>query len=483
MKSIKKNLKYQTVLQILNTILPLITSPYLSRVLLAEGLGIFSYTQSIINYFTLIAMLGVINYGTRTIASCGENKKERSIIFWNIYALQVFVSMISLSTYIIYVSLFLKENVVIAWFQIFWIIAAMFDISWVFFGVEDFTTTVKINMFIKVISVLAILIFVKSIDDLWIYTLIMSGSTFLASILLWKFLFKIINITEIKNIKIKEICKHIKPNLILFIPLLAMSIYHIMDKTMLGILSSYKQIGYYYNADKIINIPIGIITGIGTVMLPRITSIVNSGYKKEADEIFKFSIEMIAIISIAMTFGIAAISSKFVPFFFGKGFEQCILLIRVLSPVLIIKGLSYTAKMQYLIPNFKEKIFIESVFLGAVVNLITNIILIPKLAAMGAVLGTLIAEFVSCFWQYIYILKNIKLNDLIFKFCVYILFGFIMFITIYIIGNLINSNVISIVIEVLLGMISYGGLCIIYWFLRKDPIINYIRPNKSKGVK
>ena len=482
MNDIRKNLFYQTILQILNTCLPLITSPYLSRILAAEGLGRFSYTQSIVNYFTLFSMLGVINYGTRSIAIYKRNKEERSIEFWNIYFLQYSVSLIALISYVIYILFFLKDNVIIAWFQIFYIIAAMFDISWVFFGMENFKITAKINTIIRIISVIVILTLVKSLDDLWIYTFIMSGSLFFGNILLWLFLFKIIDIKKIKNICFKGILKHIKPNLILFIPLLAMSVYHIMDKTMLGLLSSYEQTGFYYNADKIINIPAGIITGIGTVMLPKMSTIINLGDKEKANKIFKVSIEMIIMLAIAITFGISAISFKFIPFFFGKGFDECISLVIVLSPVIIIKGLSYTIRMQYLIPNFKEKIFIQSIFIGAIVNLVINIILIPNLDAMGAVLGTLIAEFISCFWQYKFIYKDIKDRKLILNMYIYILFGMIMSSIIYFIGTMINDNLVAIIVQFILGVIIYIGLCICYWILTKNFIFKIIF-NKNKGEK
>lgn len=481
MKNIIENIGYQTLLQVLNTCLPLITSPYLSRVLKAEGLGVFSYTQSVVNYFVLIAMLGVISYGTREIAICRNNKKERSETFWNIYALQLFMSLISLIIYIVYIVFFLKENIGIAWFQIFYIIASIFDITWLFFGLEDFKRTVKISTLIRLVSVGFILIFVKSIDDLWIYTFIMSGGVFFGNILLWVFLFKVIDVKEIKNIKIKKMIKHIKPNLVLFIPLLGMSVYHIMDKTMLGILSSYRQIGYYYNADKVINIPIGIITGIGTVMLPHITSVINSGNKKEADQIFKLSIEMIIALSVAIGFGISAISFKFVPLFFGEGFDNCISLIIALSPVLLIKGLSHTFRMQYLIPNFKEKIFIESVFIGAIINLLVNIILIPKLAAMGAVLGTIAAEIATCLWQFIYIFKEIEFVSVIKRFFVYNFFGIIMFVTIYFIGSFVSSNITAIVVEIIVGIIIYGGFCTGYWLLTENPIIIFILNSKRKN--
>lgn len=318
MSKLKKNLGYQTVYQILNTCIPLITSPYLARVLGAEKQGVFSYTQSIVNYFTLFAMLGVVNYGTRTIADCGKDRGKRSRTFWNIYILQLCCTVISISVYAFYLTQICSQNTYIAFLQIFYLLGSLVDINWLFFGVEKFKITVSRNMVIRICSVILILMLVRKPSDLWIYTVIMSGSTFLSNAILWFFASKEIDLKAIKEISWFEIVSHIKPNLVLFVPLMAMSVYHIMDKTMLGLLSTYKQVGYYYNADKIINIPIGILTGVGTVMLPRMTSLNKEGKLEEARKLFLLSIELIIVVAVAMACGISAISKEFTPFFFGR---------------------------------------------------------------------------------------------------------------------------------------------------------------------
>ena len=362
MSRLKKNLGYQTVYQLINTCIPLITSPYLARKLGAEKQGIFSFTQSIVNYFTLFAMLGVVNYGTRSIAACLGNKEKKSITFWSIYAMQLIVSITSLLVYIIYLSLLCKNNIIISVIQGLYLLGSIVDINWFFFGIEKFKTTVTRSIFIRVCTVISILIFVNCSNDLWIYTFIMAGGTFLSNIILWRFLPQEINFSAFHKISLFDLKKHIKPNLILFVPLLAMSVFHIMDKTMLGVLSTYEQVGYYYNADKVINIPIGVLTGIGTVMLPRMTTLIDEKKMEAASKLFSISVEGIMIVSSAMAFGIASVSKEFTPIFFGNGFEQCILLIIILSPVLIIKGLSQTSRMQFLIPSHNERIFILKKF-------------------------------------------------------------------------------------------------------------------------
>lgn len=276
--SIKKNLGLQTAFQILNTCLPLITAPYLSRTLGATSLGVYSFTSSIVSYFSLFAMLGTVNYGTRTIAAVKENKEERSKCFWSIFLFQVIVTFMCLMTYIVYMFWLCKDNYIIAWIQGITIVCCCFDINWLFFGIENFKITVTRSMIIKVVTVLLILFTVKSTEDLWLYTFIMAMGTLVSQLILWVYVPRYISFCKIS---LKDIQRHIKPNLVLFIPLLAMSVYHIMDKTMLGLLSSYEQNGFYYNADKLINIPLCIINGVGTVMLPRMTALYHSEKKRK----------------------------------------------------------------------------------------------------------------------------------------------------------------------------------------------------------
>ena len=463
--NLKKNLGLQTIYQILNTCLPLITAPYLARVLGATNLGVFSYTTSIVAYFNLLAMLGTVNYGTRSIAAVKESHQELRRVFWEIYALQVFASLISLIAYFVYLGMWCRENKVIATIQILSLIGSIMDINWLFFGIENFKITVTRSIIIKIITVCSIMLFVKTENDLWIYTFLMLMGTVLSNAVLW---FYIPRVVGFEKPKLSGILIHINPNLLLFIPLLAMSIYHTMDKTMLGMLSSYEQTGFYYNADKVINIPLCVLNGVGTVMLPRMTALINIGKRQEANNLFIISMEGVAVVSVAMAFGIAAISNEFIPFFFGKGYENCIMLTIVLAPVLIIKGYSNTARTQYLVPLKLESVFIKSVFAGAVTNLIFNLMLIPRLGAMGAVIGTLLAEIVSCIWQFVYMHKTINLKKCLLNSFVYFVIGLLMFVIVRLVSHVPAHNIVKIVCEIISGGVFYIVSCIIFWKFTKN---------------
>lgn len=459
-ESIKKNIGFQTAYQILNTCLPLITAPYLARVLGAEQIGVFSYTSSIVAYFTLISLLGTINYGTRSIASVKENKKELSRTFCSIYTLQALLTGCVIIIYIVYLIFICNENRIIATIQIITIIDCFFNISWFFFGLERFQLTVTINFFVRILSVTAILFFVNKNSDLWIYTLIMTSSTLLSNAILWIYLPKAI--TRCK-VKVKDFLPHIKPNLILFVPLLAMSVYHTMDKTMLGLLSSYEQSGFYYNSDKVINIPVGILTGVSTVLLPRMTSLTTMGKKRESDRLFKLSLEGVVVLSVAIAFGISAVAKEFTPVFFGPGYDECVILMIVLSPVLILKGFSISVRNQFLIPYKLEKIFILSVIMGAIVNLFINGVLIPSLGALGAIIGTLIAEFVACVVQFWIVRKYIKLGKVYKDTIIYSIIGLGMFICVRFIAKLSLNIYMKLAVEITAGAVFYIIVCFLYW--------------------
>ncbi len=464
-KRLGVNLGYQTFYQLLITVLPLITAPYLSRVLGAEALGIFSYTNSIASYFTLFAFLGTHSYGTRAIAGNQSDIQKRSKTFWEIYSLQAFSSILCIAVYCIYIAAFCTENQLILAIQGLALIGTLTDISWLYFGIEDFKITVTTNGIVKVVSVACILLLVKGKQDLWLYTLIMVGSIVISNFILWIPMHKVIDLHKIKDIKYKEVIKHLKPNIVLFIPLLAMSVYHVMDKTMLGSISTFEQSGYYYNSDKIVSTPVGIINGFCTVMLPRITAFRNEDEISKANEYFFLSIRGMGMITSAMAFGLAAIAEEFVPFFYGPGYDSCIILMIFLSPILIIKGYCYIARMLYLVPARKEQVYIGSVIAGAITNLIANSILIPRYGAFGAVVGTLISEFISCAWQYLFMLKYINyIKPLVTSF-IYIAFGIAMYCVVRLCAGILPDGVIGLFMEIFIGAITYLVLYIGYWYI------------------
>ena len=249
-----------------------------------------------------------------------------------------------------------------------------------------------------------------------------------------------------------------------------MSIYQQMDKTMLGLLSTYEQVGYYSSADKIVNIPLGIITGLGTVSLPRIVSLISENKIIEYKKVVEKSISLVLFMCSAIAFGILAVSQEFVPLFFGREFQPCVSLISFLAFVIFFKAISTVLVNQILIPNDNEKYYIISVFAGAFINLILNYSLIRKFDAIGAVYATLISELIVCFIQIFVCFKYLNTLKMIGKNFQYIIFGIVMYSLVRKVAILIKDTSLlqRNILEILFGGAFFLGVSIIYWEIKKD---------------
>ncbi len=455
MSSIKKNFSYNIIYQILIIILPLVTAPYVARVIGAEGNGIYSYTYSIVQYFALFAMLGLNNYGNRTIAKCRDNKEKLSKEFCSIYFFQLCMSAFTLMIYIVYICTFGQKYFIFALIQMIYLLSTCFDINWLFFGLEKFKLTVTRNIIIRILSTIFIFIFVKTEKDLILYTILMSGSHLLSQILLWPFLKREVNFVRPN---FKDVIKHLKPNFILFIPVIAVSIYKIMDKIMLGNMTNINNVGYYEYAERIINIPLGVITALGTVMLPRISNMIAKGEKDNVKYYIDKSMQFMAFLSIPICFGLITVAPNFIPIFLGNEFKQTGIIIQYLAITILFISWANIIRTQYLIPNEKDKTYIISVIIGAIVNYIINIILIPIYQGIGAAIGTIGAELSVMMYQTYIVRKELNIKKYMRDWLKFLVNGIIMFVIIILMKNIINSTYILIPIQILLGAIIYLGL-------------------------
>ena len=463
-KSVTKNYIYNLMYQILVMIIPLITTPYLSRVLGAKNIGIYSYTLSITTYFILFGSLGVAMYGQREIAYLQDNPKKRSITFYEILLMRFITLGISLILFYFSFCNYGQYNIYYK-ILILEIVANAIDISWYFQGLEEFKKTVVRNTIVKIISVICIFTLVKSSSDLNKYFIIYVLSTFLGNLTLW---FYIPKYTEKISIKELKIFKHIKPTLMLFIPQIAIQLYTVLDKTMIGSLVSDKsEVGYYEQAQKIVKLLMTMATSLGTVMMPRIAHTYASGDKKKLKEYMDKSFGFILMLAFPLMFGLISISTHFVPIFYGPGYDKVSIIINVISPIIVIIGLSNVIGTQYLLPTKQQNKFTISVTTGAIVNLILNFILIRMYKSVGASIATVIAECAVTGVQLYLVRKEIKIFD-IFKIAFkYIIASIVMFICSMFIGNAINNDLLSIAIQGITSVLVYFILLL----LMRDKIL------------
>lgn len=402
------NYIYNVLYQLLAFILPLVTAPYIARVLGPEKIGCYSYSQACAYYFVILSMLGVNNYGNRSIAKVRNNQEELRTTFWNIYAIQFVLCLFAILCYIALCSGQSKRYGMVVYTQIFYVMTGFLDINWLFFGLEKFKITVVRNMLIKLLTVFCIFIFVKGEKDLWIYGLTLAISSVLSCLYLWIYIPKLVPFCKPKFELVRS---HLKPDLLLFIPLIAVSLYKYMDKIMLGMMSSVIQVGYYENAAKIINIPSALITALGTVMLPKISNLIASKDIAACKKYIYNSMIFVNFSSMACFFGLISVSKEITLLLFGEKFLPSVPLIELLAVSIIFVSWANVIRTQYLIPNGIDKSYLYTVCLGAIVNIIINALLIPLMGAVGAVIGTVFTEAIVCITQTIAVRKELPIGE------------------------------------------------------------------------
>ena len=455
----KKNFIYYLLYNIITPLISFITAPYLARTIGPNGVGTFSYTYSIVQYFMLFAMLGLYNYGNRIIAKNKINNSVLSKEFISLYTMQFINSLIIIVIYLLYIVFYSGDFKVYLLIETFYLLSAAIDISWFFSGIEKFKTIVIKNTIIKIFTALLIFIFVKNENSLLIYVFIMSISNFVSQIILWSGVKKYVKYQRISK---KDIVKHIKPCFVLFISVIAISIYRIMDKIMIGIYCPVVEVGFYEQAEKIVNIPLTIITSLGVIMLPRISNLLSNDKKSIALQYFKKSIQFVLFLAVPITFGLMVVSKDFIDLYLGKSFSKSAVLLILLSITIIFSSLSTVIRTQYLIPKEKDKVYIKSVIIGAIVNLIANIIFIPIFSSAGACIGTILAEFSVLVVQILHIRKEVKCIEYVFGNFNFVYKGLLMLVIVYIVSSIEINLLTKLLLEISTGIVVYSLLNIKY---------------------
>ena len=454
-KSVTKNYLYNLIYQILLIIIPIITTPYVSRVLGADGVGKFSFSNSIVSYFVIFASLGFGYYAQREIAKYQDNKKKQTEIFWEIIIVRSVSVLTALVVYFTVMALgvFKEEYILLMMILSVSILAVAFDISFLFAGNEVFSKTVLTNTLLRILNVVAIFAFVKDRNDLWKYVLItaLTGLIANASLAVYSrdFLCKI----EIKNLKP---IRHIKPAVILFLPTIAISVYTYLDKTMIGVITgSDFENGFYEQAEKIVKIVMTVVTSLGTVMIPRNA---NAFERKDMEAIRQNiyrSVRFVLLLGIPMMIGLIAVSDNMVPWFLGDGYYKSANIMKILSVLILAIGLSNVFGLQYLIPAGEDKKFTISVTCGAITNFLLNLVLIRLFKSYGAAIATIVAETVVAIIMFCFIRKNVSIREILKSSVKYLISGIIMFVPCFILGRILEPSIINTFIIVFTGVVVY----------------------------
>ena len=473
---VAKNFVYNLIYQLLTIFLPLITTPYLSRILGAKQIGIYGYTTSIVAYFILFGSLGISMYGQREIAYYQDNKEGRSKIFWELVSIR-FITL-TISTLLFYF-VFVRGESYNLYYRILLIqlVANMFDISWFFQGIEEFDKTVVRNMIVKLLCLVLIFAVVKNYNDLWKYFLIYAASEFIGNISIWLYIPKYIERVKFKKLNLK---KHIMPSLMLFLPQIAIQIYTVLDKTMIGILThDMSEVGYYEQEQKVVRAAILVVSALQIVMNSRIANAYSNHDKKEIHECLEKSFKFVFFLAIPMMLGLIGIAGKFVPWYYGNDFSGVTNIIIFISPILVVIGLNGITGVQYLVQVGKQGAFTKSVIVGSLINVLCNLLLVSSYGGMGAAIASVIAEGSVFLYQMKYFKEEFTLFQ-VFKLSINnVISGLIMLIIVVTLTNYLSVSILNTMIEILVGGIVY----ITILFLLRDRFIKDLVNQVYVGVK
>ncbi len=449
------NFIYSLIYEIIVILSPLIVTPYISRVLGVELVGVRSYTFAIVSYFELFISIGITIYGQREIAKCGDDIQKRSKTFFSLFFIKFVLFIIVLSVYCtLFFGFEISENyktIYLIW--IIHIFESLLTITWFFQGIEEFKYISIRGVIFRTLQIVLTIILVKSKDDFYTYLIIYASIPLVQAISLWLFLPKYVEFKYLFSISIKE---HLKSIFIFFIPTIATTIYSSIDKVMLGsILNDNAQVGYYESAQHIALLATTIFLAIYSVMRTRISyEIQNKPEKVKVSTNYFINIFMLVVIPVSI--GILCVSKNFVLCFFGDEYEPSAKLLSMFVSVIFLMGVSGFISAVYIVPYDKQKYLSVFYIIAVVINVIINFILIPYLESSGAVIGSIAAEF-FVFLGCVYISrKEIKLN-LYFKYgwkC--IVSGIIMGVSVFLLAYFLDIGVVYLVIEIFAGIMIYG---------------------------
>lgn len=295
-----KNYLYNASYQVLAIIVPLITSYYVSRVLDPAGVGANAFTNSVIQYFVLLADLGIAYYGNREIAYVRDDKKKMAQTFWEIQTVKTSMTLISYVVFVIFMNFYVGKPQYM-WAQSINLVAAAFDISWLYQGLEDFKRTVLRNTFVKILSMVAVFIFIKDSSDVTLYIVIVALSNFLGNFTLWPHALGMLKKVPLKKLRP---WRHLPPAVSMFVPQIAIQLYVQLNRTMLGIMVNEKASGFYQYSDNLIKLVLAFATATGTVMLPHVANAFAQGDMKKVNRMLYKSFDFVSALVYPMMFGI-----------------------------------------------------------------------------------------------------------------------------------------------------------------------------------
>ncbi|WP_308859950.1 flippase [Lactobacillus delbrueckii] len=471
-----KNYLYNVGYQVLAIIVPLITSYYVSRVLSPEGVGANAFTNSIIQYFMLLANIGIGYYGNREIAYVRDNKQKMAATFWEIQIVKTVMTVVAYLSFVVFMA-FYSGNKTYMWAQSINLLAVAFDISWLYQGLEDFKRTVLRNTFVKITSMIAIFIFIKSPKDVALYIIVLALSTLLGNLTLWSH--AVNNYGHVDRGTKLNPWRHFVPTVTMFVPQIATQLYVQLNRTMLGLMVDQKASGFYQYSDNLVKLILAFVTATGTVMLPYVANAFAKHDMKKVHEMLYKSFDFVSALAYPMMFGIAGVSLTLASLYYSAKYAPVGPAMLIESIVILMIGWSNVIGTQYLLPVNRVKDFTTSVTIGAVVNIILNFPFISLWGLNGAMWATVLSEVAVTGYQLYVVRKDLDLSLMFQSSWKYLLASGVMFVAVFGMNTHLKASWLWLICEVALGVVIYAGLV---YFL-KAPIIDQAKNLISKKLQ
>ncbi len=459
-KKIVKNYIYNILYQLVKIILPLIVAPYTASHIGVKPLGSYQYAGSIMNWFILFGILGVNTYGNRQIAKVRDDTELRNTTFFEIFAMQVSNMLIAMIAYYLFVTAVFREGRMYYYLTGLTMLATMLDITWFFYGVEDFKKASIRNIIVKCLGVFLILTLCKKPEDIWLYILINVGAELVGQAIMFMQLRQYLTF---KPISLKDAYRHhFRATFQLFVPTIAISVYTMLDQTMVGTLYSTDHVQYYQTSMNIVKMFLMLITSIGSVMLPRVTNVYynDADGAKKAEGYISTTMKLSVMLALPMCFGMMAIAKTFMSWYIPV---WPILgdLIMLGCPVIILISMSNVTGIQYMVPTGMYNQYSASVIAGSCVNFVINLILIPRFGAYGAIIGSIIAELTVTAIQLMLIRSKVKFHFLTRSYFIYVFGTALMAVTVTGLTRILPVGTLYTFAEVAAGMAVYAAMLLI----------------------
>lgn len=398
-KSIKFNFIMNTFLTLSSFLFPLITFPYVSRILLPAGMGRVSFATSVVSYFALFAQLGIPTYGIRACAKVRDDRTELTRVVHELFVINLVMSIFAyvlLALAIFCVPRLRMEKTLILVISVTVIFNAV-GMEWLYRALEQYTFITVRSLIFKVIGLVFLFLLVHEAEDVVIYGGITCFAASASSVANFLHVHHYIGMKPVGGYRFR---RHFKAVLVFFAMSCATVIYTNLDTVMLGFMKTDEEVGYYHAAVKVKTILVSVVTSLGTVLLPRLSYYVEQGKKQEFERLAKKAMNFVVMLALPMMLYFTIFAGEGICFLSGSAYKNAVLPMQIIMPTLLFIGMTNVMGIQILVPAGKEKTVLVSEIAGAVTDLAANAVLIPKLASAGAAIGTLLAEFVVWLVQF-----------------------------------------------------------------------------------